>query len=210
VSAQPKVYEAGVHYQELATPLPDLDPDRIDVVELFWYGCPDCYEQLPTFQMWEASYRTTDMTFARMPVVWNLIMETHAHIYLTANELKLFPEVSKSAWEVTPGIHNAIFDAIHKNNNPLNTSAQAAELFAAWGVSTEAFEQAWNSATVLAKLEELKKLPGMAEIPRLPALVVHGRYVINFNAAVTTNEELYKVLSFLVVKIRGTKRVESQ
>lgn len=208
VYAQPKVYEQGVHYQELSVPLPDLDPDRIDVVELFWYGCPDCYEQLPTFQIWESSYRTTDMTFARIPVIWNQIMETHARMYLTADKLGLLPDVPKSAWEVTPSIHNDIFDAINKDNNPLSSSSQAAELFAKWGVSDLAFEAAWNSETVLAKLDELKAFPGLSEIPRLPALVVNGRYLITFNEEIATNEELYKVMSFLVVKIRGTKRIE--
>lgn len=208
--AQPEHYERGVHYQELSVPLPDVDADRIEVAELFWYGCPDCYDMLPTFQLWEASYRTTDMTFTRMPVIWNPAMETHARLYLTAEAAGLLPVVNKSAWEVTPTIHNGAFDALHKNNNPLLTSAQIANLFQEWGVASAVFEQAWNSEQVAAKLNELKALPGLAEVPRLPALIVNGRYVITLNEAVMTGEDMYKVLSSLVVQIRGTKRVESQ
>lgn len=208
--AQPEVYELGVHYQELAAPLPDVDPDRIEVAELFWYGCPDCYDLLPTFQIWETSYRTTDMTFSRMPVIWNAAMETHARLYLTADATGLLPVAPKSSWEVTPTIHNSAFDALHNNHNPLFTHAQIAPLFEQWGVPEETFEQAWNSGPVLAKLEELKALPGLAEVARLPALVVNGRYVITLNEAVTTGEDMYKVLSSLVVELRGTKRVESR
>jgi protein dithiol oxidoreductase (disulfide-forming) len=208
--AQPEEYKLGVHYQELSVPLPDVDPDRIEVAELFWYGCPDCYDLLPTFQMWETSYRTTDMTFSRMPVIWNPAMETHAHLYFTAAEAGLLPVAPKSSWEVVPTIHNSAFDALHKNNNPLLTASQIAPLFEEWGVSKESFELAWNSENVLAKLNELKTLPGLSEVTRLPALVVNGRYVITFNEAVTTSEDLYNVLSSLVVQIRGTKRVESQ
>ncbi|MES2605297.1 MAG: thiol:disulfide interchange protein DsbA/DsbL [Pseudomonadota bacterium] len=207
-AAQPVDYKPGVHYQELATPLPDVDADRIEVAELFWYGCPHCYDLLPTFQLWEASYRTTDMTFTRMPVIWNPAMEAHAHLYLAAEEAGLLPVVNKSSWQVTPTIHNAAFEALHEKNNPLLASADIAALFDEWGVDAAAYEQAWSSEKVVAKLDQLKKLPGLAEVPRLPALIVNGRYVITFNDAVTTSEELYKVLSFLVVKTRGTKRVE--
>lgn len=207
--AQPEDYQPGVHYQELSTPLPDVDPDRIEVAELFWYGCPDCYDLLPTFQIWETSYRTTDMTFSRMPVIWNPAMETHARLYLTADATGLLPVAPKSSWEVTPTIHNGAFEALHKNHNPLLTTAQIAPLFAEWGVTESNFEQAWNSADVLAKLEQVKALPGLAEVPRLPALVVDGRYVITLNEAVTTSEDMYKVLSSLVVQLRGTRRVDS-
>jgi protein dithiol oxidoreductase (disulfide-forming) len=208
--AQPEEYKLGVHYQELSVPLPDVDPDRIEVAELFWYGCPDCYDLLPTFQMWETSYRTTDMTFLRMPVIWNPTMETHARLYFAADEAGLLPVAPKSSWEVVPTIHNSAFDALHKNNNPLLTSAQIAPLFEEWGVTKDAFETAWNSEKVVAKLKDLKALPGLSEVTRLPALVVNGRYVITFNEEVTSSEDLYKVLSSLVVQIRGTKRVESQ
>ncbi len=208
--SQPEQYELGVHYQELSVPLPDVDPDRIEVAELFWYGCPDCYDLLPTFQIWETSYRTTDMTLSRMPVIWNPAMETHARLYFAADAAGLLPIAPKSSWEVVPTIHNSAFDALHKDNNPLLTSAQIAPLFEKWGVSKEAFELAWNSEAVLAKLDESKALPGLSEVTRLPALIVNGRYVITLNEAVTTSEDMYKVLSSLVVQIRGTKRVESQ
>jgi len=207
--AQPQHYELGVHYQELSVPFPDIDPDRIEVAELFWYGCPACYDLLPTMQMWETSYRTTDMTFSRMPVIWNETMETHAHLYLAAQEAGLLPVAPKSSWEVVPTIHNSAFDALHKDNNPLLTSMQIAPLFEKLGVSDQAFELAWNSQNVIAKLNELKALPGLSEVPSLPALVVDGRYVITLNDAVTSSEDMYKVLSMLVVQIRGTKRVES-
>lgn len=208
--AQPVAYESGVHYRELAAPLPDADPDRIEVVELFWYGCPDCYDQLPTMQLWEASYRTTDMNFARMPVIWNSIMETHARIHLTAQELGLLPQANKSAWHVTPTAYNAIFDAIHKDLQPLRTEEEAAVLFGTLGVAREAFAAAWNAEAVTAAVGELKSLPLQREVDSLPALLVDGRYLITYNEAVRTSEDFLKVLSFLVVDIRETRRRQSR
>jgi thiol:disulfide interchange protein DsbA len=206
--AQPQVYEAGVHYQELSKPLPDLDKDHIEVMELFWYGCPTCYDLLPTLQIWESSYRSSDMSFRRMPLAWNQVMETHARLYLTAAELGLLPEVPKSAWEVAPTLHNAAFDAIHQNNQPLSSPEEIWPLFETEGIAKDAFESAWNSDAVSARLETVKTLSTSPELASLPALVVDGRYAVAFNEAVRTSEDFYKVLNFLIVKIRNDKRVE--
>ena len=35
-------FQEGVHYQTLAKPVVTSDPEKIEVVELFWYGCPHC------------------------------------------------------------------------------------------------------------------------------------------------------------------------
>lgn len=36
-------YEEGKQYVRLASPLPTLHKDKIEVVEFFWYGCVHCY-----------------------------------------------------------------------------------------------------------------------------------------------------------------------
>lgn len=208
VMAQPVQYEAGVHYLELAQPLPDLDPDRIEVVELFWYGCPECYDLLPASQIWESSYRTTDMDFSRAPLVWNKAMEAHARIYLTADVMGLLPVVPKSGWEVKRSIHNDAFEAIHEQGKALVEMDEIWALFEATGVTRDAFDLAWNSAEVTSRLDELKKLSTAPEIGSLPALLLHGRYVIRYNAAVKSQEDLYKVLNFLIARIRDAQRAQ--
>lgn len=206
--AQPVVYEKGVHYQELATPLPDLDPDRIEVVELFWYGCPACYDFLPVSQIWESSYRTTDMDFARLPVVWNNIMATHAKAFLTADALGLLPTVNKGGWEVTRSIHNELFDAIQLQEQALSSADELWPLFQARGASREAFDTAWNSSEVAARLDELRAMSASPELASVPALVLHGRYVLSYNAQVQDDEALFKVLNFLVARIRDEQRAQ--
>ncbi len=47
VQAQEAPYQAGVHYVVLPTPAATADPDKIEVAELFWYGCPHCYTLNP-------------------------------------------------------------------------------------------------------------------------------------------------------------------
>ena len=35
-------FQEGVHYQILVKPVVTSDPEKIEVLELFWYGCPHC------------------------------------------------------------------------------------------------------------------------------------------------------------------------
>ena len=40
MTAQAEDIQAGKQYVELSSPVPVSKPGKIEVVELFWYGCP--------------------------------------------------------------------------------------------------------------------------------------------------------------------------
>ena len=49
VVAQPRESVEGVHYQALPKMVPTETPeDVIEVREIFWYGCPECFTLEPT------------------------------------------------------------------------------------------------------------------------------------------------------------------
>jgi protein dithiol oxidoreductase (disulfide-forming) len=58
--------EAGKTYVELANPVPVAVPGKIEVVELFWYGCPHCYAFEPTINPW-AEKLPADVNFVAHP-----------------------------------------------------------------------------------------------------------------------------------------------
>jgi thiol:disulfide interchange protein DsbA len=60
--------EAGKTYVELANPVPVSEPGKIEVVELFWYGCPHCYAFEPTINPW-AEKLPADVNFKRIPAL---------------------------------------------------------------------------------------------------------------------------------------------
>ena len=43
---------AGQQYVELKSPVPISKPGKVEVVELFWYGCPHCYQFESTLNPW--------------------------------------------------------------------------------------------------------------------------------------------------------------
>ena len=52
--AAPK-YVEGTHYVRLAQPVRTADPSRIEVTEVFWYGCIHCFHLEPLVNDWKPS-----------------------------------------------------------------------------------------------------------------------------------------------------------
>ena len=44
------------------------DPNKIEVVELFWYGCPHCFRVEPSVNAWKQSI-ADDVDFQQIPAV---------------------------------------------------------------------------------------------------------------------------------------------
>ena len=52
VAAQEQ-FVAGKHYVVIDTPVSTSDPTKIEVTEVFWYGCPHCNTFRPAFEQWK-------------------------------------------------------------------------------------------------------------------------------------------------------------
>jgi len=61
-------YTEGKEYTALANPQPTSSGDKIEIVELFWYGCPHCYRLDPVVDQWVAN-KPDDVEFVRMPAI---------------------------------------------------------------------------------------------------------------------------------------------
>ena len=48
--AQPARYVEGTHYIVLPTAVRTADPAKIEVVEVFWYGCSHCFRFEPLIE----------------------------------------------------------------------------------------------------------------------------------------------------------------
>ena len=51
VFAQPALYVEGTHYETIAKPVRTADPAKIEVAEVFWYGCRTA---TPSNRCWKA------------------------------------------------------------------------------------------------------------------------------------------------------------
>lgn len=74
---------AGKEYIELSNPVPVSVPGKIEVVELFWYGCPHCYHFEPTINPW-AEKLPKDVNFKRVPAMFGGPWDAHGQMFLRA------------------------------------------------------------------------------------------------------------------------------
>ena len=54
--------------------------DKVVIMEIFWYGCPHCYQLEPVIEKWLAE-KADYIDFVRMPAVLNRKWLQHAHVY---------------------------------------------------------------------------------------------------------------------------------
>jgi thiol:disulfide interchange protein DsbA len=195
VSAQPRESVEGVHYQVLARQIPTETPeDVIEVRELFWYGCPECFTLEPLMTDWRDGVRG-DLKMIRTPAVWNDLMALHARIYYTG-----------IAIDAEDRIHQAAFRAIHEENNPLRTEAQIRELFLANAVDAETFDAAWNADEVISSVQQARLRSSEYGVDKLPSVILNGRYSVTHNEKVFNHIELNIAVNMVVRRLRDERR----
>ena len=186
--AQPSLFVEGTHYEVIANPVRTSDPNKIEVTEIFWYGCPHCYAFEPLISSWEEKL-TSDVAFVRSPGMWNQTMEVHAQIYYAAEALG-----------VTADIHDVAFNEIHQRRNYLQDEAAVKEIFVREGVASEDFDRAWKSFSVVSAVKRAGTRMRDYGVRGVPSMVVNGKYLVSVGGSVPTQTEMLQIVDFLVQK----------
>ena len=191
VSVTPAVAEeftAGQHY-ELVTPAQPTrtDDGKIEVVELFWYGCPHCYAFEPYVDAWLGT-KAENVEFVRVPAVFARNWEVHARAYYAAEQLG-----------VVDKIHRPLFDALHTKQRKIFTEDALAAFFVEQGVAEADFREAFHSFGVDTKTRAAIAATRSYGVTGVPAVIINGKY--RSSARSTGNyENLLKLVDFLAAK----------
>ncbi len=158
-------FVVGQHYQEVKPAVaPSTAADKVEVLELFWYGCPHCYAFEPQLQEWlkkKADY----IEFVQVPAVFAHNWEIHARAFYAAQQLGVLDK-----------LHEPLFDAIHKEGRKISSEEEVAQFFIDKGVSAEDFKKAYSSFDVDTKTRRAIALTREYGITGVPALIVNGKY----------------------------------
>nr|MBV6629372.1 thiol:disulfide interchange protein DsbA/DsbL [Oceanococcus sp. HetDA_MAG_MS8] len=158
-------YQLEEHYKSARSDFPDPDSARPDVIEVFWYGCPHCYQFDPVLEQW-LDEKPDDVNFRRVPTaLGRAVGKLHAKAYYTAELL-----------DVLDPVHQALFRAMHQQRKRLNSESEIEEVFVANGVSAEDFRGTFNSFAVESKVAQGENLIRALGIPAVPAMAVDNQY----------------------------------
>lgn len=183
--------EAGKQYVELSSAVPVSVPGKIEVVEMFWYGCPHCYAFEPTINPWIAKL-PADVHFIRIPAMFGGPWDAHGQLFVTLDTMG-----------VESKVHAAVFNAIQQEHKKLVTPEDMAEFVATQGVDKAKFLETFNSFAVKGKIAQYKELAKKYEISGVPTMIVNGKYRFDLGTAGGAEQAL-DVADQLIAKERAS------
>lgn len=180
----PAPYTDGDQYVSLAAPHQRLSPEgKVEVVEVFSYGCVHCAHFAPVAEQLRKSL-PKGVVFKLLPAPFNDEWMPFARAYYAAKQL--------GAVERT---HLALFQAKFDQHYPINTLDELADFYASHGVDRARFLQIANSDAATAQMKKDFALLQKWQIEGTPTIVVDGKYR---TAHVKSLDELVDVTRWLV------------
>jgi thiol:disulfide interchange protein DsbA len=183
--ATPLAYVEGVHYKPTTQRIATSDEKVVEVIELFSYSCPHCFNLDPQVDEWEKTL-PENVTFSRVPAIFRDSWLQLARVFYAAEATG---DLEK--------LHSVIFSAIHVEKRRLETEEQLLDFVAEQGIDRDMFAKTMNSFSVKGKVKKALLLSQTSGITGVPAMMVNGKYIVDAPMA-GGMPEMLKVVDFLV------------
>jgi len=139
----------------------------IEVVDVFGYRCPHCFNYLPVLEGFEQQI-PADVQVRHMPAIFRKDWELPARAFYTAELLG-----------ITQKMHRPIFEAMHVDKRAMDDVASWRQLFVDHGVSAEDFDKTFKSFAVESGIRKSVVMQGRYGVSGTPSMIVNGKYRIS-------------------------------
>lgn len=191
--SDPAPIAEGFDYVRLAAPQPVATGTKIEVVEVFWYQCPHCWQLEPELNSWTKKL-PSDVQLRLLPAALSERWLPASKLYFTMDALNLLGR-----------LHGKVFDAYHVERVDLNDPAVAGAWFEKQGVPRKKFEQTLKSFGVTAKAAQAQKQVEKYDLNGVPALVIDGKYVTS-PSMTGGRARMFEVVDQLIAKARAERK----
>lgn len=190
VLAEPQL---GTDFDKTLQAIPTDTPNKIEVVELFWYGCSHCYHMDPLLEAWVKKL-PADVTFKRVPGLPQPAWAPMAKAFYAMEDLKLSGK-----------LHTALFDAIHKEKslNPTDEAATINWIVKKSGLDKAKVESAFKSFSMNNRLNRAAQIFRTSGATGVPTLIIDGQYATMSTAG--GNESTLKTADYIIANVRADK-----
>jgi thiol:disulfide interchange protein DsbA len=181
---------AGHDYVVLPVPQRQDAKNKIEVIELFSWGCSHCYEFYPLLNRWLATL-PKDVTFKRVPVSfghpeWDTLVRAYYALQSTGDVARL---------------DSQIFEAIHREHVSLYDEKSITAWVGKHGANVSKFTEAFHAFGVNTSVDRSENTVVAYRVDYIPMMAVGGRYTVTGDHAkmlATTDE--------LIAKVRGLNK----
>lgn len=186
--------EMGKDFDRTVQAIPTDHPNKIEVMELFWYGCGHCHQMEAPLNAWVKKL-PADVTFKRVPGLPNQSWAPMAKTYYALEALGLLEK-----------LHTPLFDAIHKQKalNPTDEKAAIEWVTKQSGLDKIKVEDAFNSFTNNANLKRAANIFRASGATGVPSLVINGQFITSSTMA-GNNDLALKTADYIIQNIRADK-----
>lgn len=161
--------------------------DKIEVAELFWFGCGHCFALEPHIKKWKAN-KPDNAEFVKVPAIFSKRWEFHGQAYYTMETLG-----------VPDAAYDQFFHNIHIKRNNISTLDGLVAFLEPFGQSKQKVEDTFNSFAVDTKMRNARKITRASGATGVPAIIVDGKYLTS-QSLTGSNEGLFNVVNQLVEK----------
>jgi len=187
--AQAEEYVPGRHYEILDNPTITRNPSKVEVVEVFWFGCNHCYSLESYIQPWKRNL-PNDVDFWKSHITWNAQAETHARLFYSAKALGIEEKAIPAA-----------FTAIWREGRNLLGNSEIEYFFKGFGVEKERYLSVSNSFGVNNAVKQANNRMRQWAVTGVPTIIVNGKYKVSGTREIDTSK-LLDVVDFLIEKER--------
>ena len=200
-------WQAGKNYFVIDPPLPTQTGDKIEVTEVFSYGCPACnfaHTYVDTLRKHLPANAQMDFVPASFNKAEDWVVFQRA--YLTAKALGIAEKTHDAMFDaVWKTGELAIYDASNRIKSPLPTIEDVAKFYAKYGVKADQFVATANSFTINTRMKQADAFVKAAGVDQTPTIVVNGKYRLTTVSAGGSWEKAEQLVLFLVNKESSAK-----
>ena len=201
-------WSEGTHYFAVVPPQrANVPPGKVEVTEVFSYGCPACYQFFPTADKLKAAM-TANVVFDYLPASFN-----------PGEDWVVFQQAYYAALAlgISERTHDAMFDAIwgkggelsimdadgKRLKDPLPSIENVADFYKRTaGVDREKFLATAKSFGVAVKMKHADDLIRVYQADSTPTIIVNGKYRLNVRSAGGLTQTI-DLVKYLVAKESG-------
>ena len=203
----PNSIAEGQNYQVLPQAVKQDDDSKIEVTELFWYGCGHCYHFEAPLKKWQKTM-PQDVALKKIPAIWQPVMEVHARLYYVAEAMGVLDKV-----------HDPLFSAIAQQRKMFATrdgrewkpdEAAIAALFNDNGADGAKAVKLMNSFAINSKVKQGMAKQRAYQLSGTPEMVVAGKYRVStsfpaYKGKTNAQEMMLETVDYLIAKERAEK-----
>jgi thiol:disulfide interchange protein DsbA len=201
--AQSATWAAGVHYTVIPTQRTNVAAGKVEVMEVFSYGCPACNQFRPVMKQLKAAL-PANAQLVYLPASWNAseAWPMFQRAFLTAQSLGVADKAHEAMYDTiwTTGELAVSDPRTGQLKTKLPTIEDAARFYQrVAGVKPADFVSASKSFGVDLKMRQADGQILAMQVSGTPTLVINGKYRVN-NERLKSTQDIIDVVKFLVAK----------